>query len=248
MIRGRLHRARRDAPPARRASRADEVVEIDAGQLSGLFALPDWLRNIGLIAWLTTGVIVLLLGLVWLLSLANTIVHAADHGRDRRRGRLAGRALAERPRPAARRGRGPAAARRSSCSGSAMIVLIVGGIAGETSRRQRPSEGRREHDRRLAQGPRRRPEARPRRAPTTPARRQRRVQGAAARRGEGDRGPVGAGLLPRADGAEPVLPAQGRPDDPRLDRARAADPAAGRRDRRRGGCCSRCAATSSGSR
>lgn len=35
---------------------------------------PAWLRNLGVTAWLTTGVIVLLLGLVWLLSLANTIV------------------------------------------------------------------------------------------------------------------------------------------------------------------------------
>jgi predicted PurR-regulated permease PerM len=35
---------------------------------------PGWLRNLGVSAWLTTGVIVLLVGLVWLLSLANTIV------------------------------------------------------------------------------------------------------------------------------------------------------------------------------
>ncbi len=69
MIRGRLHR-RKGEP----GEPAEEVVEFDAAQLSGVFALPEWLRSIGMIAWLTTGVIVLLLGLVWLLSLANTIV------------------------------------------------------------------------------------------------------------------------------------------------------------------------------
>lgn len=69
MIRGRLHRSKSEPgePPV-------DVVEFDATELSGVFALPDWLRSIGMIAWLTTGVIVLLVGLVWLLSLANTIV------------------------------------------------------------------------------------------------------------------------------------------------------------------------------
>jgi putative heme transporter len=53
---------------------AEQVVEFDAAQLSGVFALPDWLRSVGMMSWLITGVIVLLLGLVWLLSLASTIV------------------------------------------------------------------------------------------------------------------------------------------------------------------------------
>jgi len=66
VIRGRLQR-KQGAPD-------EEVVEFDATELSGVLALPDWLRNVGMIAWLTTGVIVLLVGLVWLLSLANTIV------------------------------------------------------------------------------------------------------------------------------------------------------------------------------
>jgi predicted PurR-regulated permease PerM len=71
MIRGRLHRKHGDPETG---APAETVVEFDAAQLSGVFALPDWLRSIGMIAWLTTGVIVLLLGLVWLLSLASTIV------------------------------------------------------------------------------------------------------------------------------------------------------------------------------
>jgi predicted PurR-regulated permease PerM len=72
VIRGRLHRTKR--PGAAADEPAEEIVEFDAAELSGVLALPDWLRNVGMIAWLTTGVIVLLLGLVWLLSLANTIV------------------------------------------------------------------------------------------------------------------------------------------------------------------------------
>jgi predicted PurR-regulated permease PerM len=72
MIRARLHRKHGDATESGKPT--EEVVEFDAAELSGVFALPDWLRSIGMIAWLTTGVIVLLVGLVWLLSLANTIV------------------------------------------------------------------------------------------------------------------------------------------------------------------------------
>jgi len=42
--------------------------------MSRLVGVPDWLRGIGAIAWLITGVIVLVVGVVWLLSLAHTIV------------------------------------------------------------------------------------------------------------------------------------------------------------------------------
>jgi putative heme transporter len=72
VIRGRLHRTKHAG--AKPGDPTEEFVEFDAAELSGVLALPDWLRNVGMIAWLTTGVIVLLLGLVWLLSLANTIV------------------------------------------------------------------------------------------------------------------------------------------------------------------------------
>ena len=71
MIRARLRRRRKEAPqePAQ-----DELVEIDAAELSGVFAVPPWLRDIGLAAWLLVGVTLLMVGIVWILSLTNVIV------------------------------------------------------------------------------------------------------------------------------------------------------------------------------
>ena len=71
MIRARLRRRRKEAPqePAQ-----DELVEIDAAELSGVFAVPSWLRDIGLAAWLLVGVTLLMVGIVWILSLTNVIV------------------------------------------------------------------------------------------------------------------------------------------------------------------------------
>lgn len=51
-----------------------EFVEIDTRELSGIFAAPAWLRDLGIMAWLLVGVTALLAGLVWLLSLTATIV------------------------------------------------------------------------------------------------------------------------------------------------------------------------------
>jgi putative heme transporter len=51
-----------------------EFVEIDANELSGLFAAPTWLRDLGIMAWLLVGIAGMLVGAVWLLSLTNTIV------------------------------------------------------------------------------------------------------------------------------------------------------------------------------
>jgi len=51
-----------------------EYVEVDPAELSGLFAAPTWLRDLGLASWLIVGVFVLVGGLVWLLSLTQTIV------------------------------------------------------------------------------------------------------------------------------------------------------------------------------
>ncbi len=67
MIRGRL-RGRREGD-----DREDELIEIDPGQLSGLFAAPGWLRDAGFTAWLLVGVVLLLVGVVWLLSLTHVI-------------------------------------------------------------------------------------------------------------------------------------------------------------------------------
>src|SRR5688572_12821142 len=70
-IRGRLRRERsRDAPVA-----ADgDYVEIDARELTGVFAAPTWLRDIGITSWLLLGAALLLIGMVWLASLTQTIV------------------------------------------------------------------------------------------------------------------------------------------------------------------------------
>jgi predicted PurR-regulated permease PerM len=71
MIRGRFRRHRRegDTEPA-----ADEYFEIDPGELSGIFTVPQWLRDVGLMAWLLVGVAVFLVGMVWLLGLTQVIV------------------------------------------------------------------------------------------------------------------------------------------------------------------------------
>jgi putative heme transporter len=49
-------------------------VQIDSGELSRLFAVPSWLRDLGLMSWFLVGTFLLLGGLVWLLSLTATIV------------------------------------------------------------------------------------------------------------------------------------------------------------------------------
>lgn len=51
-----------------------EVIEIEPGALSGLFAAPKWMRDLGFSAWLLVGVAAALVGTVWLLSLTQTIV------------------------------------------------------------------------------------------------------------------------------------------------------------------------------
>jgi predicted PurR-regulated permease PerM len=68
-LRGRLRRhdqKSRDAP--------DEFVEIEPGELTGIFAAPGWLRDLGFSAWLVVGVAAALVGAVWFLSLTHTIV------------------------------------------------------------------------------------------------------------------------------------------------------------------------------
>lgn len=52
----------------------DEAVELEPGALSGIFASPQWLRDLGFSAWLLVGVGAALVGLIWLLSLTQTIV------------------------------------------------------------------------------------------------------------------------------------------------------------------------------
>src|SRR5215218_8434370 len=69
MIRGRLFRRRTAADPAE-----DEFIEIDPGELSGLFSAPQWLRDLGFTSWLLVGVVLLLVGLISILSLTQVIV------------------------------------------------------------------------------------------------------------------------------------------------------------------------------
>jgi predicted PurR-regulated permease PerM len=49
-------------------------VEIEPGALSRVFAVPAWLRDLGLMSWLVVGTLLLLGGAVWLVSLTATIV------------------------------------------------------------------------------------------------------------------------------------------------------------------------------
>ncbi len=69
IIRGRLRRPGREG-----AGGEDEVIEIDPGELSGMFAAPQWLRDLGFSAWLLVGAAAALIGAIWLLSLTETIV------------------------------------------------------------------------------------------------------------------------------------------------------------------------------
>src|SRR3954447_20678715 len=69
LIRRRLRR------PGRGDDRGeDEYIEIDPGQLAGLFAAPNWLRDAGFTSWLLVGVVLLTAGVVTLLSLTAVIV------------------------------------------------------------------------------------------------------------------------------------------------------------------------------
>jgi putative heme transporter len=129
MIRGRLHRR----PKAgREAGHAEEVVEIDRRELSGLFATPSWLRDLGVTSWLLVGVTLLLVGLVWILSLTSTIVLPV----------ITAAVVAAVASPVvaaiARRGvpRGLAAALllvALVALGVGFVVLIIGGVTSQTS-------------------------------------------------------------------------------------------------------------------
>ena len=70
-VRGRLRRGQAQGAPA--AAEGD-LVEIDASELTGVFAAPTWLRDFGLTSWLLVGVALLLVGTVWLATLTETIV------------------------------------------------------------------------------------------------------------------------------------------------------------------------------
>ena len=51
-----------------------EKVEVGVAQMDGIFHVPDWLRNLGTMSWLLVGVVLLGLGALYLVSLAQVIV------------------------------------------------------------------------------------------------------------------------------------------------------------------------------
>ncbi len=68
-FRGRLRRPGRES-----ADGEDGVIEFDPGALSGIFAAPKWMRDLGFSSWLLVGFAAALIGVIWLLSLTQTIV------------------------------------------------------------------------------------------------------------------------------------------------------------------------------
>ena len=68
---------RREGGGTEPATATDEFIEIDAAELTGVFATPSWLRDVGFTAWLLVGVA---------LFLVRHRLAALDHLRDRRPG------------------------------------------------------------------------------------------------------------------------------------------------------------------
>jgi predicted PurR-regulated permease PerM len=74
-IRARLRlRRRHEGAGAAPPPDDQDVIEIEPGALSGVFAAPSWLRDVGFTAWLLVGVALFLVGAVWLMSLTQVIV------------------------------------------------------------------------------------------------------------------------------------------------------------------------------
>ena len=72
MILGRLRH--RHAPAAAAEAVDETVIEIDPSELTGLFAAPRWLRDLGLMSWFLVGVIAVLVAATWVLGITSTIV------------------------------------------------------------------------------------------------------------------------------------------------------------------------------
>jgi predicted PurR-regulated permease PerM len=52
----------------------EKVIEVQPGELSGIFAAPKWMRDLGFSSWLLVGFGAALVGTIWLLALTQTIV------------------------------------------------------------------------------------------------------------------------------------------------------------------------------
>jgi hypothetical protein len=141
MIRGRLRRHHAEAG-SEGPREGEQFVEIQPGQISGLFNVPDWLRNIGLMSWLLVGVIFGTVGLIIAAPLVSAVVKiSADLARvdaaerSEEQGRC--RATGSRSRVA---GRSPAPSIGFSAVGHsaariaalcAILLLLVGGCGSE---------------------------------------------------------------------------------------------------------------------
>jgi putative heme transporter len=72
ILRGRV---RRQQPAAgEKQTEPTYFVDLEPGELSGVFAAPSWLRDFGVLAWLLVGISLLMVAAVTLLALTNTIV------------------------------------------------------------------------------------------------------------------------------------------------------------------------------
>jgi putative heme transporter len=71
VIRGRL---RRRGSRGESEAPGDDYIEIEPGSLRGMFSVPDWLRDIGLMSWFLLGFALLIVGLVSLAALTQVIV------------------------------------------------------------------------------------------------------------------------------------------------------------------------------
>jgi predicted PurR-regulated permease PerM len=60
-------------PHAARDETASHGLEIDVSQLPGIFRAPEWLRDLGILAWFLVGVGVVLVGAVWIFAQISTI-------------------------------------------------------------------------------------------------------------------------------------------------------------------------------
>ena len=134
-LRGRLRRHGGDKDAAgqqgaEHGAEPDQVVNIDASALVGVFRAPQWLRDLGVASWLLIGFLLYLAGMVWLLALTSTITMPVL---------TAGIIAAVASPLVARmvRHRIPRAAGAAIvllgivAAGLAMLALIVGGLAGQ---------------------------------------------------------------------------------------------------------------------
>ena len=62
---------KRDTKPT---PKTGDRIKIDPRQLTDIFVVPQWLRDVGLTSWLLVGIALFLVGTIWLLSLTNVIV------------------------------------------------------------------------------------------------------------------------------------------------------------------------------